>query len=140
VSIQPQAFEFKTSRLVASSYTAAQGVSGYHVYLNNYGKKAQPYLYFSSYYQGNDYSTTDCANYGANGYMATGTSSVTPYVDPATSRFINANSYQIITAGPRGFFGLGGTLWNPRTGATDPTNNTQDNQANFAPGLLRAGQ
>ncbi|HEY7425911.1 MAG TPA: type II secretion system protein [Gemmataceae bacterium] len=121
VSIQPPAFEFKTSRLVASAFAP-----GYNVYLNNYGKKALPYLYFTSYYQGNDYQA-DCASYG-----------VVPYTDPATSRYIYPNSFQIISAGALGVYGPGGAIWNPRTGTTNVS--AMDNQANFAPGLLRATQ
>jgi prepilin-type N-terminal cleavage/methylation domain-containing protein len=127
VSIQPQAFEFKPSRLVASSVAP-----GYFVYYNNYGMppagKAQPYLYFTSYYQGNDYVATDCSSYN-----------VTPYVDPNTGRFINPNGYQIVSAGVKGVFAPGGsTSWDPIKGALVAA--AQDNQSNFAPGLMRAGQ
>lgn len=122
VSLQPPAFEFQTGRLQASTVAP-----GYYVYLNNFGKKALPYLYFTSYYQGNDYVITDCTSYG-----------VSPYQDPSTLKYINPNGYQIISAGAQGVFGAGGTLWSPISGSTDP--NTKDNQANFAPGLLVAGQ
>lgn len=134
VSLQPAAFTFDISRLVLSSR-----VHTYHVYNNNYGKHALPYLYFSSYNSGNDYSgphnpmtlayglVSDCEHSG-----------VYPYKDPATGNYINPQTFQIISAGAQGVYGFGNTLWSPISGSTDP--HTKDNQANFAPGLLVAGQ
>jgi prepilin-type N-terminal cleavage/methylation domain-containing protein len=129
VSIQASAFNFNTSRLIPSPYVASQGsVTGYSVYLDNYGKGARPYLYFSSYYQGNDY-LPDCSFSAYN---------VSPYQNPSTLQYINPQSFQIISAGKDNNYGAGGMVWNPSSGTSDPP--TLDNQANFASGLLAVGQ
>ncbi len=131
-SLQPVAFEFKQKRLIPSLIAP-----GFNVYVDAYATptNAQPYAYFTSYYSGNDYQgvcadfslTSDCQAYG-----------IAPYVDPTTGRFVNATSYQIISAGADWKFGLGGPLWNPISGATDLA--TRDNQANFTGGILASGQ
>jgi len=114
----PPLYEFKTNRLRA-------GKGGFFFYLDAWG--SQPYLYYTSKV-GNDY-TNDCS---------TSFPGVSPYQDPASGRFINANGYQIISAGKDGKFGPGGKTWNPASGTTDA--NGKDDQTNFTGGILAAPQ
>jgi prepilin-type N-terminal cleavage/methylation domain-containing protein len=79
-----------------------------------------PYVYFASI-------GGKTANYAAQTFQG-----VSPYKDPKTGKFINENSFQIISAGKDMAFGPGGTNL-PSTGAGG------DDQANFSKFLLGAG-
>jgi prepilin-type N-terminal cleavage/methylation domain-containing protein len=82
-----------------------------------------PYVYFASV-------GAKTGNYGANVPFL----GVSPYQDPKTGKFINENSFQIISAGRDTVFGPGGTNL-PATGSPGGT----DDQANFSRALLGAG-
>jgi general secretion pathway protein G len=89
-----------------------------------------PYAYFSSYKTTNGYNRYGTSDWGG----MTGTPVVSPYVDPA-GRFINPNTFQIISAGKDGLFGGGGGPWSPATASIYPGTTYgspgYDDQANF---------
>jgi general secretion pathway protein G len=113
-------YEFKPNRLV-------RGANNYMSYLDPFpgtsGGTRKPFVYFSSYKVGNDY-TADNAAY-----------SVTAYQD-TSGRFINPNTYQIISAGKDGNFGPGGS-WDPARGYGLGQAGSDD-MANFSQVILGA--
>jgi prepilin-type N-terminal cleavage/methylation domain-containing protein len=118
-------FEFKSNRLLL-------GTNGFFSYVDAFNKGA-PYLYFSSY------KTT-------NGYNRYGTSDapaaylVAPYqLQASPAVYVNANGFQIISAGVNGSFGAGGTNWSPLTGYT-PADPGADDFANFSASKLGSPQ
>ena len=106
-------FNFQTTQLQLKS-------NGFYVYLDPY-RTGKPYLYFSSNRAGNDYELfgSEASAYG-----------VSAYKDANSGRFINANGFQIISAGRDGLFGPGGS-WNPSAGYGPQVAGTDD-QANFS--------
>jgi len=89
-------FEFNSDRM-------SVGQSGFPVYRDPYNP-GRPYLYFTSYRSGNDYSEYDLYKGGGDLVRA--------FADPSTYnsttqqfKFINPNSFQIISAGRDGKFG-----------------------------------
>lgn len=96
-------------------------------------RPAMPYAFFSAYGVQNGYknawggATSDCPSLGLLPYVA------------ANGTYANPNTYQIISAGKDGQFGTGG-LWNPVAGGNPLVPAGQDNQSNFAKGILEAGQ
>jgi len=114
---------------------------GIRVYEDTYGH-GQPYVYFSSYAAGNDYSVLD--TYSPRGGAL---DRVAPFQDPVAGRFLNPNSFQIVSAGRDGFFGRFNltaqspfvkwkngsfaTLWDQAT--PQPKDAPIDNLANFHP-------
>jgi prepilin-type N-terminal cleavage/methylation domain-containing protein len=117
-------YTFQTSRLVA-------GTGNFPMYLDAWKVKTgpKPYAYFSSQGINNKYSVTDCTAIGAAPYF-TPAGTVT-----AASQFSNPNTYQIISAGADGAFGITG--WSPTGGATGAG---ADDQTNFSSAVLKAGQ
>jgi prepilin-type N-terminal cleavage/methylation domain-containing protein len=109
-------FEFKSNRL-------RRDANGFFAYLDPWG--GRPYAYFSATKAGNDYRD-DCPALG-----------LAPYFD-LSRRFLNPNSYQIVSAGPDKDFGPGGQ-WNPATGYGSG-NAGSDNLSNFSQNALRAPQ
>jgi prepilin-type N-terminal cleavage/methylation domain-containing protein len=104
-----------------------------------------PYAYFSSIGNNNTgylqntppalLPLLDCASIRAYPYYLTGTS---------PNQFMNPNTYQIISAGKDGIFGIAGSTntvgtpgWNPAAGAVGVG---ADDQANFSANLLGSGQ
>jgi prepilin-type N-terminal cleavage/methylation domain-containing protein len=115
-------FEFQSGRLMM--YTAPGSSISFPVYQDTW-KTGKPYAYFSSYaLEGAGDYHADCPSLG-----------VSPYWDPA-GKWVNAGSFQIISAGRDGKFGAGGNTWNPTSGTSDP--NGRDDQANFSPRQLGA--
>jgi hypothetical protein len=106
-------FEFSASRLVMQS-------NGFFQYLDGF-TPGTPYIYFSSNKSGNDYNQTgDSPSFAVNPYYE-GSS--------ATPRYMKPTTFQIISAGPDGFFGPGG-LWSSTTGSTAA--GAADDLANFS--------
>lgn len=126
-------FEFKSTRLLPQS-------NGFYRYVDAYGT-GRPYIYFSSYRAGNDYNAAD--NGGIAGFPS-------PYYTAGTTppKYLNANGFQIISAGRDGVFGAGGSWntgngygpWAPYVSAGQPGNPGGDDQANFSRNLLGSGQ
>lgn len=119
------------------------GQSNFRVYRDSYNP-GRPFLYFTSYRSGNDYSPLDV-------YTGSPEGVVSAFREPgATGRFINPNSFQILSAGRDGQFGnFTLTAANPfilwRNGAftTFPAANAaaiNDNLANFHPTKLSIPQ
>jgi prepilin-type N-terminal cleavage/methylation domain-containing protein len=146
-------YEFKSTRLRFAKRTADNKavIPMFFSYYDGYN--LMPYAYFSSYKSANGYNRyysgqspiSDCnflRRNAANDKEQAQT--VWPYVEAAnpTVRFQKPDSYQIISAGADGVFGQG----------TDPRNpvlfwpsgllpqQAKDDQANFAPRILDAGQ
>ena len=139
-------FPFKAPRLVGGKFP-----SYLDPHRNPTDPLARPYAYFSSTTAPNTYNPyfsfavppnpaaaqlSDCTSLG-----------IWPYVDNTTSpaTYLNPNGFQIISAGPDTFFGIGGgppgspqtfggSVYNPKTGATNA--DTRDNQANFSSATL----
>lgn len=108
--------DFKTNRLVKDA-------NGFFYYLDPYMQL--PYLYFSCGPAGNDYVLGQ--QYAAGGAVQTVSGDcpsigVLPYYQgTGTSlRFMNPNSFQIISAGKNGVFAPGGQ-WNSTMGTMDAT-------------------
>jgi prepilin-type N-terminal cleavage/methylation domain-containing protein len=105
-SIIPPFFSFDSSRLRPGQ---ARTLGLFYHYLDPYGKK--PFAYFSSYKTQNGYNhygSTDCPN------IAAGTASDPvpwPYAEAGGNpgRYMNPNTFQIISAGRLGAFGSGTT-------------------------------
>jgi prepilin-type N-terminal cleavage/methylation domain-containing protein len=107
-------FEFDPNRLSGTPLS----------YKDIYGT---PYVYFTSYKAGNDYNPQNLDTASVNGVT------IIPY-QISTSRFANANGFQIISAGKDGVFGPGGLNW---AGAPNgATAEGYDDMANFYPTLL----
>jgi prepilin-type N-terminal cleavage/methylation domain-containing protein len=132
-------FEFQSIRLVPmGSSTTTTG--GFLTYQDAYNS-GTPYAYFSRSTTPNSYTVTDCATITGG--------PVAPYLDftstAASTRYMNPNSFQIISAGRDGLFG-GGSASPPPTGITWPVtgwpagNVGADDQANFSRSLLGAPQ
>jgi prepilin-type N-terminal cleavage/methylation domain-containing protein len=109
-------FDFKTDRL----FTGAQ--NGFYAYIDGYGQNdgtgKNLYVYFSSYKSRNGYNRyatilgSDCASI-PTAYAPYG---VWPYFDGAN--YLNADTFQIISAGRDGRFGPG---FNPVANPPGPT-------------------
>ena len=143
-------FEFQPARL--KMFTAPGSGLPFPVYLDPWkaGKgpwgPGTPYAYFSSYNtEGLGDYHDDCPSLLCSPPTNLALSPhLTAYMDPS-GKWVNAGSFQIISAGKDGKFGPGATLvggkwtptyWNPTKGTTDP--NGQDDQANFSPRVLGA--
>ena len=138
-------YEFQTGRLalfsapafgtahsyIAGPYTPASAAGAFPVYLDPWkaSPKPQPYAFFSASGNGvyNKYGVSDCASLGLSPYIQ---SSGPPIV------YVNANTFQIISAGRDGRFGAGGANWNPASGTNDP--NGREDQSNFSQRMLGA--
>ncbi len=110
-------FEFNASRIVTPGGETSR-------FIDPFG--TQPFLYFSSGNTQNGYSPGDCSELGVQPFRQTST------------RFVNANSFQIICAGPDMEFGQGGSIWsasNPDVGTPQGI----DDYANFHQGPLGIG-
>jgi general secretion pathway protein G len=119
-------------------------INPFFIYTDPYGT-GMPYIYFSSYFSRNGYLNgnplnNECPSLtspGLNNAQTPPWSSpvvINPYFEAANPvRFLNPNTFQIITAGADGDFGPGG-LWNPGQQPVDPF--TRDNQSNFNNGGL----
>jgi hypothetical protein len=106
-------YDFQSSRLVDLGHPSVGGSStgiGYYSYADPFG---QPYLYFSSYKAANGYNRfaslttpnkSDCDSSGVWAYAVAG-----PTAGPPV-RYQNANTFQIISAGPNRAFGPGTDL------------------------------
>jgi prepilin-type N-terminal cleavage/methylation domain-containing protein len=139
-------YEFKSPRLIIAHTNSA-----FFSYADAYGKNV-PYAYFSAYGKDNGYNpyvvllkSSDCA-----------TLKVWPYAEGVLNssngpvyRYLKHNTYQVICAGADGQFGPGTDLTSPiPPGPYFYTSGTVNNipkagiddQANFAPGMLSAGQ
>ena len=116
-------FEFQTKRLAFLANNAY-----FPVYTDPWGKNV-PYAYFASTKSEGAglYQTTDCATIASPAPV--------PYITP-TGTWVNAGSFQILSAGRDGKFGAAGATWNPSTGTTDA--NGTDDQSNFSSHLLGA--
>jgi prepilin-type N-terminal cleavage/methylation domain-containing protein len=137
-------FEFPTNRLAVLSSDSSKG-NMFPAFIDVYG--TMPYVYFSASKAGNDYGSTYAYNSATypqstqNGTLPTGTFfSVVPF-QISSSRFANANGFQIIAAGRDGLFHdagsmsyAGGLLWPGGGGSTDMGG--YDNMTNFHPTLL----
>jgi len=156
--------EFDSKRLVLLRF-AGNPFNRYFSYGDNYCTtdgfgtlvSGAPYAYFSSYKNPNGYNryatfqlaqpvypapgvalafgASDCSTLGVAGgaYFESASTIGTKYLKP--------NSFQIISAGADGFFGLGGGPWN---GATAPQmypagNPGFDDQSNFSSAMLNVG-
>jgi type II secretory pathway pseudopilin PulG len=123
--------QFQVARLVARQTNAA-GVAGFRSYIDPW--KTQPYAYFTSYGKQRGYRPysdlsgplSDCDT------LQTLPTKVNHYVDPSTSKALNADGFQIITAGTDKTFGAGGTNL-PATGPGE------DDIANFSRANLGSG-
>jgi general secretion pathway protein G len=115
-------YEFKSGRLV-------RGSNGFFSYIDAFNKNA-PYAYFSSYKTTsgyNRYGGSDCAALGVSPYQL------------SSGAFLNQGGFQIISAGPKGTFGVGGTAWVPTSGypVGDPG---AENLSNFSSAKLGVPQ
>jgi prepilin-type N-terminal cleavage/methylation domain-containing protein len=133
-------FDFKSSRLIKPN------AGGFYAYADAYNT-SMPYAYFAALpggvYNRNSFppgplpppvGVGDCPSLG-----------VAPY-ESALNTFINANSYQIISAGKDGKFGYvdpnakpNPIYWNPSTGWPAGTVGTDD-YANFSQAVLGSAQ
>jgi prepilin-type N-terminal cleavage/methylation domain-containing protein len=130
----------KTRNEYAVPTVAAPGV-GFYAYLDAYGK--QPYAYFSSYKSANQYNRyagTDCPHLRHGPANTDG--GVFPYAenwDP-NRKYLNSNTYQIISAGADGIFGPGtttaATVWRQGQQNLSPTQPGYDDMCNFSDRLL----
>jgi prepilin-type N-terminal cleavage/methylation domain-containing protein len=142
-------YDFKSNRLFIS---AVHPNSQFFSYQDAYGK-GMPYLYFSAYGKENGYNRYDK---NGNYYAASGLaplsdcflSGVWPYAEAGTPvvRYLKKSTGQIICAGADGQFGPGTDITSKTpyfyTSATVDLLPTvgQDDQANFAGNMLKAGQ
>jgi len=115
----PPLYEFKAVRLVADT-----ALPGFCFYKDLYG---MPFAYFGQPAGAapNSYNYNSCASLG-----------LVPYQEP-NGRFLNPNTFQIISAGKNGRFGPGGP-WDPTLGAPDL--DTGDNLCNFSSSDMSAPQ
>lgn len=136
-------YEFQPTRLVYSkpgNTPIHPSAPFFLTYLDAYSSsdgvgniiQGAPYAYFSSYKTTNGYNryaaafmNSDCA-----------TLTVWPYLG-APGKYLNPNSFQIISAGSNGFFGLGSDvptkIWTPANASNfyPDTSAGRDDQANF---------
>ncbi len=130
---------FESARLVVDT-------NGYFKYLDAWPARTpttprQPYAYFSAYGVQNGYGNSwglqdqkfrmlpqlgDCGSLGLAPYQA-------------GALFANPNTFQIVSAGKDNTFGKGGA-WQPGGGGNPADTAGNDNQSNFAKGILEAGQ
>ena len=111
-------FQFDSSRLYKRS-------GGPFYSYKDHWKKDMPYVFFSSGRAQNGYNATSDFPGIANG----------PYYESTNPRrYLNPNSFQIISAGQNGLFGQGG-LW-IGTNATAIGEDGKDDQVNFHDALL----
>lgn len=135
-------FEFKSARLKLLTEVNPKA-STFFVYLDAWQSSTSPFVWPSTSSQGTPYAYFSSSGNNNTGYtqglLGVGKDcqsiGATPYHD-AGGNFTFSNKYQIISAGQNGVFGIG--TWNPSSGASDPGG--RDDQANFARGLLMAGQ
>lgn len=132
-------FEFKTERLGLWPGAPAAAQAGYFSYADAYyqaspprfmgagGVGDQPYAYFSSYGQRNNYN-----KYGAGDNQSLGVTAY--YISTTPPQYHNPNSHQIISAGLDQKFGPGGQWLSQSAGAI--SKNGQDDQSNFNSGNL----
>jgi len=127
-------FDFKSSRLVTDSRpipgSSPATPLNFFVYLDPFNKASpingqtngpldplwtntyvkQPYAFFSSYRTANGYNRYGSSDCPSLQYQQNGSTNVPPalqpYFIPGTTNFLNASSYQIISAGPDGVFGV----------------------------------
>jgi hypothetical protein len=133
-------FDFKANRLVDPD-AAEPTANGFFSYKDAYEKT--PYAYFSSYKTGNRYnryfagvgSISECARLTDIGNPR---NQVWPYayVFGPTPRYLQPDTFQIISAGPDGLFGRGsmppnGDLWNPKQSIYRAGDAGYDDIANF---------
>jgi hypothetical protein len=124
------AYEFDASRLRVMPNRTHQFKSYVDLYDTN---PPSPYIYFSSYKVGNDYTDLDAYTNAQD--------VVRPYVDATTGQFVNKNSFQIISAGRDGLFGTFTFANTPpaarfvqwRNGNYTTTWDISTNQKKFAP-------
>jgi prepilin-type N-terminal cleavage/methylation domain-containing protein len=120
-------YEFTSKRLnqvPTRNYPAPYNLNPFFVYADPYDA-AKPYVYFSTYGTRNGYQMADCLSQG----LTAG-----PYYEAANPvRYLNPNTFQIISAGADGLYGQGG-LWSPGLQPVDAQ--TKDNQSNFNNGGL----
>jgi prepilin-type N-terminal cleavage/methylation domain-containing protein len=139
-------FDFPTNRLtiLPTDATGNSQYPGFPAFMDIYNQ--MPYLYFSASKAGNDYGTT----YNVSGSTPTPQSGATttgafftvfPFKISST-RFANANGFQIIAAGRDGFFHdqtsnnyAGDARWVGYPGGSSDQSG-YDNMANFHPVLL----
>jgi type II secretory pathway pseudopilin PulG len=127
-------FDFPISRLqvLPNDKTAN---NPFPAFIDVYG--TTPYLYFSASKAGNDYNVTYSTSIPGPqvGQSLAGSSfSVVPFQISST-RFANANGFQIIGAGKDGLFGNGGTNWAGYPGGTTSMQG-YDDVSNFHQTLL----
>ena len=141
-----RAFEFQTARL--KMFTAAGSAAAFPVYVDPWKNGSatvwtmatantvgMPYAFFASYNtEGNgSYDlfppTSDCPS-----LLTPTATAIQPYTDP-TGKWVNAGSFQILSAGRDGKWGAGG-VYNSSSGTTDA--NGKDDWSNFAPRGLGA--
>jgi prepilin-type N-terminal cleavage/methylation domain-containing protein len=167
-------FEFPSNRLVVNQFRVSQNPANiYFSYVDAYSStdgagtllSGAPYAYFSSYKTANNYNryqffnqpgypillsftSSDCSSLqcippgGLNGPPA-----ILPYIETVTTlgkKYWKPNSFQIISAGQDGVFGVANATvpWNSVTGASyyqNVTGSGYDDQANFTGGMIGAG-
>lgn len=88
-----------------------------------------PYVYMTTVNGNGDYTYTLPSTINAP-------SGLTPYKYPSSTNFVNPNGFQIISAGPNGVFGAGGSSWGPG-GAYSAGTNGADDLSNFSAGSLK---
>jgi prepilin-type N-terminal cleavage/methylation domain-containing protein len=121
-TMQTPFYRFKAERLVKI------GASNFFSYLDAYGQ--QPIAYFSTGIKGdNQYQDGDCTGLNVKPYYSA-TSPFTKYYNPKT--------FQIISAGEDGQFGLITDPYDQRLGNAPPGGD--DDQANFHDANLGAGK
>lgn len=127
----------------ADRLTVLSGAS-YAVFVDAFEK--QPYVYFSAGRGGNDYPVVQTGNLRGSVVGATTSGGVTVYpyqtagADPTQTVgaqapipariWANKDSFQIVSAGPDGVFGIGGIKWFGYT-AQAPTAEGRDDLVNF---------
>lgn len=121
-------YEFRSNRLVLGAATAPTPF--YFVYKDTYGT---PYVYFGGSGSANSYASSAFNTVNSTGLTALGLTG--PYYESASSpaKFLNPNSFQIISAGKNGRFGVGGA-WDQLSG--DGSADGRDDQANFSARML----
>jgi prepilin-type N-terminal cleavage/methylation domain-containing protein len=134
VSVLGPYFDFKGIRLVA-------GANGFFSYNDPYGT---PYAFFGTGPGGQNYSVGDCASMPLKppkpGKPASGPP--VPYFT-APGAWLNPSTFQIISAGPDGWWydsvnNTTPSLWSPTSGINDQYSG--DNLSNFSKSQLSAGQ
>jgi prepilin-type N-terminal cleavage/methylation domain-containing protein len=127
-------YEFPTARL--KLFNAFDSINNntcplsFPVYLDPW-KSGAPYAFFASYKtEGVGLYLADCPGLGKAPFPLPGPA---PYIDP-TGKWMNAGTFQILSAGRDGVFGPGG-VFNPASGLSGP-NTAKDDQSNFSPRVL----